>query len=235
MPRPRQNVVFADEPEQLPTYEDLIASSMQNPSPPAEPAPPAEPPAEPTPAEPPNEPPNEETPPPAPKEEPDLTDPEGENNGGAPQPTAPPRNRDPSRSRKPPISRSADNPAIVDPQTLDGEIITPSGAVYTPVYESRITILAAWQYPGNVNAAPAWIDRNWIGYETNYDPVRNLEGGPVLRIPSHNDPSSTTSARVGDYVVQQEMKVAPTLTDIRVEVWRKEDFEKFFIPASAPH
>lgn len=243
-----QSVAFAEEPETLPTYEELIArtmvparaegeaGAMQNPpapnnpqtveqpqTPPAEPEPKPNDPDQPQPANP--EPPREQELP-----EPDLDDPDSDSDGGAAQPAPGPRDLAAHaknlRRRK---NRAADDPAIVD-AGMDGEIITPAGQVLTARYESRITVLAAWQYPGNVNNAPDWIDRNWIGYETNFDPVRQLDPGPVVRIPLYNDPTRAATVRVGDYVVQQEIKLASGLSDVRIEAWARDHFEKFFVP-----
>lgn len=96
-------------------------------------------------------------------------------------------------------------------------------------YESRITIVDAWQYPGNVRHAPDWIDRNWIGYISDYDDERKIEPGPCLRVPL---PSGVTAiVRIGDFVATQQVRLTASLVDTRIEVWHKDQFERLFIPS----
>lgn len=116
-------------------------------------------------------------------------------------------------------------------KALDGEIIpkaTPP--VGSTVYESRIRILEAWQYPGSVpKTAPAYIDRNWIGW-ADPDPVRGREGSPCLRIPASDQPSTVVICRPGDFVVRQEVQMAPGFPSAeKVEVWEEEQFARLFI------
>ena len=105
---------------------------------------------------------------------------------------------------------------------LDGELSAPR-----PVYRQRIRVLEAFQYRGQLRDAPAWVDRNWAAW-AEMDPLRNIDAGPAVRVPLSG--GMNAMARVGDYIVQQEVKVTDQLTDIRVEVWPQEQFEKFFIP-----
>ena len=102
-------------------------------------------------------------------------------------------------------------------------------------YESRIRVLEAYQYPGNLKTAPAWVDRNWTGYASDYDPLRGLEPGPALRVPTrHGD--TVVLCRPGDYVVRQEVVLMHGVEpDVVTEVWAKESFEKNFIPEYAGH
>lgn len=95
-------------------------------------------------------------------------------------------------------------------------------------YEGRIRILEAFQYTGRLDAAPDWVDRNWIGY-ADHDDLRGIPPGPCLRVPL---PSGNAAVvRPGDYVVQQEVVLAQGMpTDVRVEVWARGDFEKNFLP-----
>lgn len=97
------------------------------------------------------------------------------------------------------------------------------------VYESRIRVLDAWQYHGNVpHDAPGWIDRNWIGW-ADVDTVRNVEAGPCLRVPLLT--GDIAVCRVGDYVARQEvLMLAEFPGDIRLEVWPQAQFEKLFLP-----
>jgi hypothetical protein len=227
MPTPRKvKVLMADDPGDLPTYEEMIAETMQKAAltqtPPRQPPGPGPGPSE--------EPPDEDIPfnpepPEEPGEDPGLTGPEGENNGGNPQPAPPPRDLAPPAAGTGekfvfPLSSLDPSPA------LSGEILGPAENVR---YESRITILEAWQYPGNVLSAPPWVDRNWIGYQIDYDAVRGIGPGPCVRVPLSG--GVTAIARIGDYLTRQEMRLSPELSDIRIECWPRENFEKFFIPA----
>ena len=94
-------------------------------------------------------------------------------------------------------------------------------------YESRITIVDAWQYPGSLRDAPNWVDRNWAAY-SDFDPVRAIEPGPCLRIPMLT--GETAVARIGDYVVTQEVRYDEFSSDLRIEVWPQTQFEKLFMP-----
>jgi hypothetical protein len=122
-------------------------------------------------------------------------------------------------------------------QALDGDLLPPldapqpnqppPGAVR---YESRIRVVEAWRYPGNLTGAPAWIDRNWIGF-ADFDDLRKLEPGPCLRVPIHGDPYAHVVCRVGDYMARQEVKLVPDLPgEIQVQVWEAEQFQRLFIP-----
>lgn len=97
-------------------------------------------------------------------------------------------------------------------------------------YESRIVIVDAWQYPGSLKNAPDWIDRNWVGYG-DYDELREIKPGPCLRVPLQS--GITAIVRIGDYVATQEVKLAEGVTDIRLEAWQRDQFEKLFIPKPA--
>lgn len=95
-------------------------------------------------------------------------------------------------------------------------------------YESRITILEAFQYLGRLDHAPDYIDRSWLAWG-DYDPLRGIEAGPALRVPL---PYGTFAlCRVGDYVCRQAMRFADRPDDVRVEVWARADFEKNFLPS----
>lgn len=108
---------------------------------------------------------------------------------------------------------------------IDGEIL-PRQLKFT----SRIEIVDAHQYTGQLASAPEWIDRNWIGYADTPDLVRGIEPGPCLRVPTYR--GDTVVARVGDYVVRQTMrstKADESGEELRLEVWGREDFERLFI------
>jgi hypothetical protein len=115
---------------------------------------------------------------------------------------------------------------------LEGEIIAsskPGGAVR---YESRIRILDAWQYRGAVATAPAYVDRNWIGYASDYDALRQIDPGPCLRVPLTSDPQErvVTICRVGDYVVHEEIVGDDGRLSEKIEVWEQGQFQKLFLP-----
>ena len=67
------------------------------------------------------------------------------------------------------------------------------------------SIVDAFQYPGSLIHAPDWVDRNWAAYADNYDPVRDMEPGPALRVPTYR--GDTVLCRKGDYVARQEVKL----------------------------
>lgn len=115
------------------------------------------------------------------------------------------------------------NPA---PYPLEGEVMPPpEGATY----ESRIRILDAWQYPGNVATAPDYVDRNWIGF-ADPDELRHMPASPCLRVPLSGT-NIVTICRPGDFVVRQETMMAPGIpSDIKVEVWERDQFQRLFIP-----
>jgi hypothetical protein len=117
---------------------------------------------------------------------------------------------------------------------IEGEIIAasrPGGAVR---YESRIRILDAWQYRGAVHTAPDYVDRNWIGYASDYDAIRQIDPGPCLRVPLTSDPSErvVTICRLGDYVVHEEIVGDDGRLSEKVEVWEKGQFQRLFLPKS---
>jgi hypothetical protein len=97
-------------------------------------------------------------------------------------------------------------------------------------YESRIRISEAWQYNGVLAEAPAWVDRSWAAWDDG-DGTRRILPGPALRVPSPTVPTGSKLCRRGDYVVRQEVTIALGLEpDIQVEVWPREEFERFFLP-----
>jgi hypothetical protein len=120
----------------------------------------------------------------------------------------------------------ADTPA--DPPGTAAVLPLPTQpAAARLTYENRIFIVDAWQYPGSLRDAPPWVDRNWAGYAADYDPLRQLEPGPCLRVPLLG--GVVAIVRIGDYVVTQEVKFSDGLSDLRLEVWEQQQFEKFFM------
>lgn len=140
-------------------------------------------------------------------------------------------------SRPPPLDIVEDrSPAQM---ALDGDILPPTGPYPAPAptspartngvkYESRISIVEAYQYPGNLSHAPDWIDKNWIGY-ADFDEFRKIEPGPCLRVPDAT--GAYIVCRPGDYVARQEVKFTHDLPgEIKIEVWEQQHFQKLFIP-----
>lgn len=121
-------------------------------------------------------------------------------------------------------------PEIIPPRTFQTSRTGSGGAVR---YEARIQILEAYQYPGNLKGAPDWVDRNWAAYASDYDPLRGIEPGPALRVPTRS--GENVLCRPGDYVVTQSVTLMHGIEpDIVVEVWSRESFEKNFLPTSTP-
>jgi hypothetical protein len=147
---------------------------------------------------------------------PEPADPANPNPGPAPSPEPYPTDipTEPTEPAGP--ADPSNHPAAVSP-------------AHPLTYESRITIVDAWQYPGTLVNAPAWVDRNWAAYAADFDPDRMLEPGPALRVPSHIGQERV--CRVGDYVARQEVRlVADAPGEIRLEVWEKQQFERLFLP-----
>jgi len=122
-------------------------------------------------------------------------------------------------------------PAVVPPNRPRQVEFLPPGQRW----ETRIEVIEAYQYPGNLATAPEWIDRSWIGY-ADPDIVRGIPAGPCLRVPTFG-PGDASGAlavevRVGDYVVQQEVKFPDRAPVVKLEVWMREHFEAYFMPAA---
>jgi hypothetical protein len=134
---------------------------------------------------------------------------------------------------------------VAPPTVLEGEILGPPSAAspFSQVdtisrhqhgairYEGRIRIVDAFQYTGQLDKAPRWVDRNWLAWG-EHDPLRSIDAGPALRVPLMSGQHAI--CRIGDYVVQQEVRLAPDQPgDVRTEVWAKDDFRKNFLPIAA--
>jgi len=136
----------------------------------------------------------------------------------------------PDRSAEDPTiitpSPGAAPPAALGPSSSVRDVDRPSAGVR---YESRIQILDAFQYPGSLKNAPDWVDRNWTAYAADYDPLREIDPGPCLRVPLSS--GLIAICRVGDFVCRQSVTLAPGLpSDVRIEVWDRTQFEKLFVP-----
>ena len=95
-------------------------------------------------------------------------------------------------------------------------------------YESRIRIAEAWQYTGELASAPAWIDRSWAAWD---DGDGSRPQGPALRVPTASSQTGDKLCRRGDYIVRQEVTLALGVDpDLQIEVWAKDEFERFFLP-----
>ena len=96
-------------------------------------------------------------------------------------------------------------------------------------YRSRIRVVEAWQYLGSLRDAPEFVSRDWVSYAA-YDPVKNIEPGPALRVPT-SGAQVEKLARSGDYIVRQEITLVDGLdAEEQVDVWSREEFERLFIP-----
>ena len=116
---------------------------------------------------------------------------------------------------------------------LDAEIMPPATPrdLSAVRYEGRIRILEAFQYHGTLKDAPSWVDRNWAAF-ADWDPLRGIEAGPALRVPTHRGDNAL--ARQGDYVVRQEVVLTHDMPpDTQLEVWPRDQFERYFIPTTS--
>jgi hypothetical protein len=218
-----------DAPRQLPDQDDPVRQPMPAHPDPRDPQPDADPetspPANGDPKQdsgpvdqtnPPRNPPDEDEP-----EDPDQPD----------EPDEPMEQGDPDDED----NQSADNPAVREPREPPPLPPPAPGSTHpaSPTsnlrYESRIQILDAFQYPGSLKDAPAWIDRNWVAYATDFDEVRGIEPGPCLKVPLSS--GHVGVCRAGDFVCRQSVTLATGLpVDIRIEVWDRSQFEKLFVP-----
>lgn len=116
-------------------------------------------------------------------------------------------------------------------KTLEGEILAPATppAPGSYTFESRIKILDAYQFMGAVATAPAWVDRNMVGF-ADYDQVRGLPPGPCLRVPTGFG-EDVVICRVGDFITRQEVLMDEDHEpEVKIEVWDQMQFLKMFMP-----
>jgi hypothetical protein len=60
--------------------------------------------------------------------------------------------------------------------------------------------------------------------------VRKLEPGPALRVPTPG-PYAEKLCRKDDYVVRQRVTLAVGVpAETQIDVWSKDEFERFFLP-----
>jgi hypothetical protein len=131
----------------------------------------------------------------------------------------------------PPDTRLSARPSTVVPQV---PMAVRDAVAAAPVhrYEQRIRVIEAYRFDGNVRVAPGWIDRNWIAYA---DPVYEggallKPGGAALNVPTSKGRDEV--ARIGDYVVKQEVTLVAGVVDEQLEVWPAHEFERVFIPVA---
>ena len=128
-----------------------------------------------------------------------------------------------------PADRGSEAPAPVAAQ--------PTAPLEAPVvtYRSRISVVEAWRYPGSLSSAPDFIDRSWTGW-ADEDQLIGKPSGPALRVPvprSITYPEGMRLCRVGDYVVRQTVCLMDGVdSDVMVDVWPKEEFERMFMPVT---
>jgi hypothetical protein len=153
----------------------------------------------------------------------------GRSLGATPTPPRepPPPDSDPEPHAPPEPDDPDDDPDEEEDDPEEDEEPTHTGLSY----ESRIRILAAWQYTGVMKGAPKWVDRNWLAWG-DYDQLRGIEPGPALRIPMPN--GENVMCRIGDYVCRQSVTISPGIPpDERIEVWEQKQFERLFLPSHA--
>lgn len=90
-------------------------------------------------------------------------------------------------------------------------------------YLQRIEIIEEFQYPGHLNGAPLWIDRNWIAY-ADFDEASRRPAGPALLIPGLG------MVYRGDFVVFQEVRLTPEHSERRLAIYTPEEFYRQWLP-----
>jgi len=160
------------------------------------------------------------------------------------------RKKPPAPAPQPPVPNEQPDPPIVDLEDALGaagiagiagtegplapkHMMAPGQIPPRPLnvkrYVNRIQIVEAWQYRGTLRDAPDFIDRSWAAWDDT-----NAEGitpGPALRVPNGRD--EPRLCRGGDYVVRQQITLIEGFTpDEVVEVWRREEFERLFMPSN---
>ena len=82
-------------------------------------------------------------------------------------------------------------------------------------------VLDAYQFTGRIHDAPEWVDRNWIGQN---DKAKEETGTPLVV-----DVPGIGVCRVGDYIVLQDVLQEDHSRQSRVEIYKRDDFERLFI------
>jgi hypothetical protein len=108
--------------------------------------------------------------------------------------------------------------------TMERALAEPVQKLGTAKYVQRIDVLEAFQYVGTLKDAPPWIDRNWTSY-AGYDEVTKEEPGPALKVPGLG------LCRKNWFIVQQAVRLDEAGTqDVRLAIYRPDDFYKWFLP-----
>jgi hypothetical protein len=151
----------------------------------------------------------------------------------------------PSPSGEPPAAHTVGATAGIDPPLAGREYSAPVGADLSnppPIitYRSRISVVEAWRYPGQLAKAPDFIDRSWTAWADS--DLYGRPAGPALRVPVARSisgpvpPDGTKLCRIGDYVVRQNVTLVEGLDpELTLDVWPKDDFERLFMPVSDPN
>lgn len=130
------------------------------------------------------------------------------------------------------VNSGYDRTALAQAKADAGNRAVPAPLALKPdaSYVSRIRVMEAWQYMPRELAtnAPEWVDRNWLAYE-GPDPLRQLPAGPVLKVPTNNDPNTRTVCRPGDVIARQEVMLDNSRSHIEIEVWSLEQFARMFM------
>ena len=91
-------------------------------------------------------------------------------------------------------------------------------------WKQRVLVNEAYQFNGRVQEAPPWVDKNWLGHD---DAAKDATGSPiVLVIPGIG------TCRRGDYIVQQSVLDDDNMWQDRIEIYKREDFERMFVRTS---
>ena len=177
------------------------------------------------PREPPKKPPEE--PGEQPPEEPDIDDDDGEEEdepSPVPTPGVPPAA----------AGVAADQPPLLG-SGYSAPVDTAPSQPPTVTYRSRISVVEAWRYPGQLANAPSFIDRAWTAWADG--DLYGRPSGPALRIPVTRSISGPPPidgfklCRMGDYVVRQNVTLVDGLDpEEQLDVWPKDDFERLFMP-----
>lgn len=168
-------------------------------------------------------------------------DPETENpyNPLGPPKDVPPEPENPPPPLEPEPEPEENPPAAGPPPKVGSEYSAPVGDPSSPTplvtYRSRISVLQAWRYPGQLSQAPDFIDRSWTAWQDA--DLQGRPAGPALKVPVTRTISGPTPpdgfkfCRIGDYVVRQNVSLVDGLEpEEHLDVWPKDDFERLFMP-----
>jgi hypothetical protein len=166
-----------------------------------------------------------------PEEEP-VIDPDIDGDDGEEENTPPP-----DQPGEPPAAKAAG--AAVTPPRLGSSYSAPvdQAPLHPPTvtYRSRIAVVEAWRYPGQLAEAPTFIDRAWTAWAEA--DLYGATAGPALRVPVTRSLSGPVPldgfklCRIGDYVVRQMVTLVDGFEpEEALDVWPKDDFERLFMP-----